>query len=97
MAEAAETALRRELGLLAGWGSYPRRHVEADFLRVLRFDDEINVRIRAERVGHTSIAWRFEIERAGEVCVVGQMVVVHVDADGRPVPLPEAVRATLIA
>jgi acyl-CoA thioester hydrolase len=97
MAEAAETALRRELGLLEGWGSYPRRHVEADFLRVLTFEDEIDVRIHAERVGRTSIAWRFEIERAGEVCVAGRMVVVHVDADGRAAPLPEAVRAALIA
>jgi acyl-CoA thioesterase FadM len=97
MAEAAETALRRELGLLEGWGSYPRRHVEADFLRVLAFEDEVDVRIRAERVGQTSIAWRFEIVRADDVCVRGKMVVVHVDADGRAAPLPEAVRAALVA
>ena len=30
-AEVAETALMRGLGLIDGWGSYPRRHVEADF------------------------------------------------------------------
>src|SRR5207247_3063539 len=34
-AEAAETALLRSLGLLDGWGDYPRRAVEAEYLAVL--------------------------------------------------------------
>ena len=38
-AEQAETALRRELGILDGWGDYPRKHAEAEFHRVLRFED----------------------------------------------------------
>ena len=58
-AEAAETGLYRKLGLLdEGRGDYPRRHVEADYLRVLRFDDEVEVRIRVESVGRTSITVR---------------------------------------
>ena len=59
----AETAIRRELGLLDEWGSYPRRKVEAEFLQVLVFEDEIEVRIRPERLGQTSITWAFEITR----------------------------------
>jgi YbgC/YbaW family acyl-CoA thioester hydrolase len=94
-AEAAETALRRELGILRGWGDTPRRHVEADFHRVLRFEDEVEVRLRPAKLGRTSITWAWEITRDGEVCVTGSHVVVNVDRDGSPMELPEEVRAAL--
>jgi acyl-CoA thioester hydrolase len=94
-AEVAETGLMRRAGLLEGWGDYPRRKVEAEFLQVLVFEDEIETRIRLERVGTTSLTYAWEISRAGETCIVGRHTVVHVDADGRPEPLPERVRTAL--
>lgn len=94
-AEMAEVALRRKLGLVEGWGDYPRRRVEAEFLKVLVFEDEIEVRIRPERLGQTSITWAFEITRDGDVCVRGTLVAVHVDDEGRPAPLTEKERAAL--
>ncbi len=94
-AEAVETALRRRLDLLADWSDYPRRRVEADFHRVLTFEDEIDVRIRPERVGRTSITWVWEIVRDGGICVAGRHTVVHVDRGGRPDPLPSLVRERL--
>jgi len=94
-AEAAETALRRQLGIMDGWGDYPRRRVEADFHQVLVFEDELDVFIRPERVGRTSVTWAWRIERDGVVCVDGRMVVVHVDAHGKPAQLPDAVRRAL--
>ena len=94
-AEQAETALRRKLGILDGWGDYPRRQVEAEFRQVLRFEDEIEVRIHPERLGDTSITWRFEITRGGELCIDGRIVVVHVDDEGRPMPLTDDERAAL--
>ncbi len=96
-AEAAETALIRELGLLDGWADYPRRHVEAEYLRVLVFDDELEIHLVAERVGTTSITWSWELTRSGELCVRGRHTIVHVDAEGRPSPLAERVRAALDA
>jgi YbgC/YbaW family acyl-CoA thioester hydrolase len=96
-AEQSETALRRELGILDGWGGYPRRQVEADFRQVLRFEDEIDVRIYPERLGKTSITWRFEITRDGELCIDGRMVVVHIDDAGRPTSLTDRERAALSA
>jgi acyl-CoA thioesterase FadM len=96
-AEMAETGIRRNLGLVEDWGSYPRRKVEAEFLKVLVFEDEIDVRIRPERLGRTSITWAFEITRDGELCVRGSLVVVHVDAEGRPAPLTEKERRALSA
>jgi acyl-CoA thioesterase FadM len=94
-AELAETGIRRKLGLIEEWGSYPRRKVEAEFLQVLVFEDEIEVRIRPERLGETSITWAFEITRDGDVCVRGSLVVVHVDEEGRPAPLTEKEREAL--
>jgi acyl-CoA thioesterase FadM len=94
-AEMAETGIRRKLGLIEGWGSYPRRKVEAEFLQVLVFEDEIEVRIRPEHLGETSITWGFAITRHGELCVRGTLVVVHVDGGGRPAALTEQERAAL--
>jgi acyl-CoA thioester hydrolase len=96
-AEYAETALFRRLGLVDRLVAYPRRRVEADFRSVLRFEDEVTVEIRAERIGTTSITWTWQISRGSEVCVEGRHTVVHVGADGRPAPLPDDVRAGLAA
>jgi acyl-CoA thioester hydrolase len=95
-AELAETALIRRLGLLdEGWGDYPRRRVEAEYLQVLRFEDELEIRLRVENVGRTSVTYAWTITKGGELQVKGRHTVVHVDADGRPEPLPDGVRAAL--
>ena len=94
-AEAAETALGRSIGLLEEWADFPRRAVEAEYLAVLRFEDEIEVELRPERVGSTSVTYVWEIRRDGEVCIRGRHTAVHVDAHGRPAPLPEKMRAAL--
>lgn len=94
-AELAETSLLRRLGLLEDWGDYPRRHAEAEFHRVLRFEDEIEVRLRVKRVGRTSITYSWMISKDGEPFVTGSHTVVSVDRDGRPRPLPDDVRAAL--
>ncbi len=95
-AEAAETALMRRLGVLAeAWGDYPRRKVEAEYLKVLRFEDELEVRLRVENVGRTSVTYAWVIAKGGEPHVKGRHTVVHVDAQGHPEPLPDTVRAAL--
>jgi acyl-CoA thioester hydrolase len=95
-AETAETALMRRLDLLdAGWGDYPRRKVEAEYLKVLRFEDEIEIRLRVENVGRTSVTYAWTITKDGETHVKGRHTVVHVDAEGRPEPLADRVRALL--
>ncbi len=93
-AETAETALLRSLGLLEEWADYPRRAVEAEYLAVLRFEDEFEVELAPQKVGTSSITYGWEIRRSdGEVCIRGRHTAVHVDSDGRPAPLsPEARR-----
>jgi YbgC/YbaW family acyl-CoA thioester hydrolase len=95
-AEAAETALLRSLGFLDNWGDYPRRAVEAEYVAVLRFEDEFEVELAPEKVGTTSITYAWEIRRPdGEVCIRGRHTAVHVDADGRPASLASEVRSAL--
>jgi len=96
-AEAAETGLRRRLGLLEDWADYPRRHAETSYRAVLVFEDEVDVAIRPARVGRTSITWEWEVRRAAETCIEGRHTVVHVDREGRPSPLPGPVRDALEA
>ncbi len=95
-AEEAETELMRRVGVLGEqWGSFPRRKVEAEYLKVLRFDDEIEVRLRVENVGRTSVTYAWAIAKDGDPHVKGRHTVVHVDAEGRPAPLDDALRAVL--
>jgi acyl-CoA thioester hydrolase len=95
-AEQAETELMRRVGVLAErWGSFPRRKVEAEYLNVLRFDDEIEVRLRVDNVGRTSVTYAWTIAKGGEPHVKGRHTVVLVDAEGRPAPLDDALRAAL--
>jgi acyl-CoA thioesterase FadM len=94
-AEMAEVGLRRKLGLTGDWAHYPRRRVEADFLKVLVFDDEVEIALRPERVGRTSITYVWQVTCRGELCITGRHTCVRVDEHGRPTPLPEEIRAGL--
>ncbi len=97
-AETAETELMRRLGVLGPeWGDFPRRKVEAEYLSVLRFDDEIEIRLRVENVGRTSITYAWTIAKDGDTHIKGRHTVVHVDGEGRPEPLADALRVALDA
>ena len=67
-AEQAETALRRKLGILEGWGDYPRKRAEAEFHQVLRFEDEIDVRVTPERRGRAPRSRGASRSRGTESC-----------------------------
>jgi YbgC/YbaW family acyl-CoA thioester hydrolase len=95
-AEAAETALMRSLVLMDEWADFPRRAVEAEYLAVLRFDDEFEIELGVERVGTSSITYGWVIRRVGgEICIRGRHTAVHVDADGHPAPLSPQIRSAL--
>ena len=64
---------------------------------MLRFDDEIEVRLRVEKVGRTSVTYAWTIAKDGEAHIKGRHTVVHVDAEGRPEPLADGLRAMLDA
>jgi 1,4-dihydroxy-2-naphthoyl-CoA hydrolase len=63
------------------WGA-PLKHAEADFLRPLRFGDEIEVVVAAARLTGSELWAGFRVDRGGrggEVCAVGTLVHVFLD------------------
>ena len=91
--EAAEHEHLRELGipvLDAEHGGWPRVRVECDFSAPLAAGDEIEVLLRVENVGETSLSWGFEIlAPGGKPAAKGRFVTVFTGPDGSPAPIPE--------
>ena len=94
-AEAAETSLFRRFDLFEHWGAFPRRHVEAEYLAVLVFEDAVEVRLWPDKVGTTSITFAWEILRGEELCVRGRPSSPTSTAVCRPAPLPDGIRQAL--
>jgi acyl-CoA thioester hydrolase len=70
----------------------------ATFRAPARFDDELDVELRIDRLGTTSMAMATEIRRDGEVLVEGRMVHVFVDtATMAKQAIPDRLRARLEA
>lgn len=62
----------------------------------IRFDELIDLAVRCTRIGTSSLTLAFEYHgprEADDLRSDGETVIVHLDANGRPAPLP----ATLIA
>jgi acyl-CoA thioesterase FadM len=76
-------------------GRFPRRAVASTYVRPLGAGDPYTVDLVVERVGTTSIGYRWRVLSDGAVCVEGSHTVVHVGDDGRPAPLPDDLRAAL--
>ena len=72
----AEVLRERRFGL-------PAVHLEADFRRPLRYGDHLEVEVRVEAIGRTSLCWRFGLYRAGEADALadGRVVTVGLDLD----------------
>lgn len=96
----AESALLESLGILEEARHsreilMPRVHVEADFRSPCRFRDRVDVTVGVEEVGTTSLTYRAEIRRAGQLCVEAKLVAVLQDGSGRPMEWPEEWRRLL--
>lgn len=67
------------------------------FLAPLRHRERIVVRASTREVGRSSFVFAYEIRRTddGSVSAVGTSVQVWLGSDGRPTPLPDAVRQAL--
>ena len=63
---------------------------------MLVFDDAVEMQLRVEAVGRTSIRFAWEVLHEGEVAISGGHTIVHVDADGRPAPVDERTRLLLL-
>lgn len=94
----------REVGL-----PYPEglAHVQGDlYMRAnrleyhapARLDDELDIGVRCERVGNSSLTIAWAVWAQGRLLVTGEAVYVFTSlASGRPEPIPESLRAQLLA
>ena len=88
-AEEAEAELHRDLGITGHtFGHTPRRHVEADFLAPLRFDDLVDVEITVASVGRTSVRYEVTVHH-DDVLVARAGFTAVLVLDGRATAWPE--------
>jgi acyl-CoA thioester hydrolase len=81
-------------GATAGW----MVSSACDYFAPVAYPDDLEVGLRVEHLGTSSVRYGLALFRAGEdaACAAGAMVHVFVDrASARPVPLPPAIRAAL--
>ena len=93
--EVAEIELFRELNLMENRERYPRRHVEAEFLRPMWFDDWIEFELHVDQIGRSSITLAWEAKVDDVLTARGRQTIVLVDSIGRATPLPDAIRKRL--
>lgn len=97
LAEAAEAELHRGLGIAdRTFGATPRLAIAAEFVRPLRFDDEVQVELAVDEVGRTSVRYRLTIEGPDGEAALGTITTCLIDRETwRPAPWPDDVRAAL--
>ena len=100
--EAAEATLMRERGILEYFGAAPRVRFEVDFTSALWFDQEVTTTLVLERIGESSLVFRFEVwgeqheKNPRRLAARGRYVTVHVPrGTGRSAPWPEEWRRRL--
>jgi acyl-CoA thioester hydrolase len=86
------------LGHVPGEPEFAMRAQHVEYHAPARFDDEVEVFVRAHRLGTTSVTWAFDAYRAdtSEHLVSASQVVVALDlAERRAVPIPDHYRAAV--
>lgn len=87
--EEAEAELHRELGITQHtFGHTPRRHLEAEFLLPLRFDDLVEVELTVAKVGRSSVTYDTTVTHGGELAARASMTAVLV-LDDVATPWPD--------
>jgi len=102
--DGAVIAYRRHIGVdLVGPPSHRLvvRHAQIDYRESARFDDVLEVFVRVTHIGRTSHRVAYRVERLGPGEPVhmadGEIVFVGLDERRRPTPVPEEVRARILA
>ena len=76
---------------------FPRVNIGCDFLRVLDLDAAFRLVLSVDKLGRTSIRYRFQVyDEGNELAIEGTMTVVTLQ-DGRPAQIPDTLRGALSA
>ena len=89
-------AMRHD-GIEIGW---PRVNVGCEFHGPVRFEDEVELRLRITKVGGKSLSYEVDFMLAGKLVALGKSTSVcceHVGDGLKAVPIPPAIRAKLAA
>lgn len=69
--------------------TFPIVHAESDYKAVLVAGDKVDISVRIEKVGQTSVIFRFELFKAGVLVGTAKTVSVTVDkVTNKKVPIP---------
>jgi acyl-CoA thioester hydrolase len=81
----------------AGGVSLPVIEAHCEYVRPVRYDDEIEIRTRATLLSPVRVRFDYELRRRGdgEAAAVGHTVHAALDSAGRPCRLPARVREML--
>ena len=103
--EAAETAYLRGRGLSVNWSEdgvqygFPRVAVACDYVRPVKFEDELQIAVVIEKLGTKSIQYRYEFRREGTDIAVGRITAVFCrsihPAPMESIAIPESIRIKL--
>lgn len=104
--EAAEDEFLRSLGLpyaaveKARKVSFPRVHVEAQFMAPLHYDDVVDMEVTVERVGETAFTLYFDASKEGAPVARGRVTAVCVSLETEraillPAELSDALRKSM--
>lgn len=70
-------------------------HMDATFHNSAAIDDVLDFDVRCDRVGNSSVILTYTITRADDPVFTGTARYVNVDSDGKPTPVPAAIRSVL--
>jgi len=102
--EEVEHAFFRSLGMSVimrhgdGDITWPRVSVSCDYAGPVRFEDELDLRLRVAKVGGKSLVFEVDVFKGGERVALGKMTSVCctiVDGTMRSVTIPAEIRAKL--
>ena len=83
LVEQAETRLLNALGIADEvYGRLPRVHMSLDLTESLRFNDLVDVELRVEGLGTTSLTYGFDIRKDGRPVASGRMIAVLLRGSG---------------
>jgi acyl-CoA thioester hydrolase len=100
----ARTEYHRHLGAIEIRGEFAMRASHVEYHAPARFDDLLEVFVRVERVGTTSVTYEYSAHRCDEdgvpdvLMATAEQTLVLIDlTTRRPVPVPEELRARIAA
>ena len=78
-----------ELGLVVA-------NLELDFDRSITFREQVTVALRTTDIGTSSVSMDYEVRSDDGVAATANSVIVTLDEDGRPRPVPDDVRRRIV-